>query len=72
MENRESHGILTFISFSRPGNSWKTKVMYGSLVSADAKARTKHDTDDYSQDETAQREPHALGWTPEFVSVELS
>ena len=46
--------------------------MYGRLVSADAKARTKHDTDDYSQDETAQREPHALGWTPEFVSVELS
>ena len=40
MENRESHGILTFISFSRPGNSWKIKVLFDRLVTADDKART--------------------------------
>ena len=40
----------------KPGVSWKIKVLFDGLVTADNKAR---------------RERHAFWWTPEFESVVL-
>ena len=52
MENLESHRILEFLFYRpgkscilivSPGKSWKVKVMFGKLVTADVQARTTQD-----------------------------